>query len=307
MIRPEKLELHMKPTPITKISESLYVKRDDRTGFTLGGNKIRKLEYLLKEAIESGAKRVLTCGGIQSNHARATAFAAKELGLEVALLLRGELPKDRQGNLLLNSLIGADIKTVSQVEWEDKETIMEYWAEELGDTYIIPEGGSNSLGSWGYVCAFEEIVKQGEFDHIFFATGSGGTAAGLLAGRDITKSFGTSLHTINVCDDENYFNNKIFSILDDFEKSYEVKVNRENFHIHDGFVGEGYAMASDQLIGQIKKLCQDTGILLDPVYTGKAFFGMQQVIKSQKLTGKALFIHTGGAFANFAYSDRYSK
>jgi len=305
VIRPSKLEIHMKPTPIQEISENLYIKRDDTTGFLLGGNKIRKLEYLLKEAVDGGFKRVMTCGGIQSNHARATAFAAKELGLEVSLLLRGELSEQRQGNLLLNSLIGADIRTITPDEWVGKEVIMEQWASELGSTYIIPEGGSNALGSWGYVSAFEEIVSQGEFDHIFHATGSGGTAAGLLAGRAITQTK-AQLHTINVCDDEDYFKKRIFGILDDFENKYEVQVRRDDFHIHDGFVGEGYAMASDQLISQIKSLCSDTGILLDPVYTGKAFFGMHEVIKRDNLSGKVLFLHTGGAFANFAYSERFS-
>lgn len=305
MIRPAKLEIHMKPTPIQEIEENLYIKRDDTTGFLLGGNKIRKLEYLLREAVDGGFKRVMTCGGIQSNHARATAFAAKELGLEVCLLLRGELTEQRQGNLLLNSLIGADIKTVTPDEWAGKEVIMEQWASELGSTYIIPEGGSNALGSWGYVSAFEEIVSQGDFNHIFHATGSGGTAAGLLAGRAITKS-NAQVHTINVCDDEDYFKMRIFGILDDFEQKYEIKVQREDFRIHDGFVGEGYAMASDQLISQIKSLCSDTGILLDPVYTGKAFFGMHEVIKREHISGKVLFLHTGGAFANFAYSERFS-
>ena len=106
MIRPDRFEIHMRPTPIQQLSDGLFIKRDDKTGFLLGGNKIRKLEYLLKAAMESGAKRVITCGGIQSNHARATAFAARELGLEVNLLLRGDLFGVRQGNLLLNSLIG---------------------------------------------------------------------------------------------------------------------------------------------------------------------------------------------------------
>ncbi|TNE95419.1 MAG: pyridoxal-phosphate dependent enzyme [Deltaproteobacteria bacterium] len=304
MRRPASLELHMKPTPIQKLGENLFIKRDDRTGFLLGGNKIRKLEYLLKEAVDKGFKRVMTCGGIQSNHARATAFAARELGLDVALLLRGELTDRRQGNLFLNSLIGADIRTITSEEWVGKEAIMEKWASELGSTYIIPEGGSNALGSWGYVSALEEIQKQGNFDHIFHATGSGGTASGLLAGRAVT-GMNCSLHTINVCDDEEYFKKRIFGILDDFERQFDIKVSTENFHIHDGFVGEGYALASDQLYEQIKSFCGDTGILLDPVYTGKAFFGMQEVIKRENLEGKILFLHTGGAFANFANVERY--
>jgi D-cysteine desulfhydrase len=305
VIRPDRLEIHMKPTPIQQLNDGLFIKRDDRTGFLLGGNKIRKLEYLLKAALDSRAKRVMTCGGVQSNHARATAFAAKELGLEVSLLLRGELSEVRQGNLLLNSVIGADIRTISHEEWENKDQIMQEWADELGSTYVIPEGGSNALGSWGYASALEEIQAQGSFDHIFHATGSGGTAAGLLAGRAVVNS-DVQLHTINVCDDESYFKERIFGILDQFEEDYQLTVSRENFHIHDGFFGEGYAMASDQLISQIKSLCSDTGILLDPVYTGKAFFGMQEVMKREKISGKVLFLHTGGAFANFAYSERFS-
>ncbi len=305
MKRPDRLDIHMKPTPIQKLGENLFIKRDDRTGFLLGGNKIRKLEYLLKEALDHGFKRVMTCGGIQSNHARATAFAARELGLEVCLLLRGEMSEQRQGNLFLNSMIGAQIKTITHEEWAGKEMIMENWASELGNTYIIPEGGSNALGSWGYVSAMEEIQKQGHFDHIFHATGSGGTASGLLAGRELT-GMDTELHTINVCDDENYFKERIFGILDDFENQYEFKVSRDRFHIHDGFVGEGYALASKELYNSIKTFCRDTGILLDPVYTGKAFFGMHEVIKREKLKGKILFLHTGGAFANFAHAKHYS-
>ena len=182
---------------------------------------------------------------------------------------------------------------------------MQDWADDLGSTYVIPEGGSNALGAWGYVSAMEEIESQGSFDHIFHATGSGGTAAGLLAGRAVLNS-DVEIHTINVCDDETYFRDQIFGILDQFEENYQIKISREKFHIHDGFVGDGYGEASEKLLLQIKSLCANKGILLDPVYTGKAYFGMQEVVKRENITGKVLFLHTGGAFANFAYSENYS-
>ena len=301
------------------MGKNIFIKRDDKTGFVYSGNKIRKLSYLLQDALEQKSDVVITCGGLQSNHARATAYAARELGLDSVLLLRTRsFPDDCKGNYLLDKLVGAEIRGISYEDWPQNLTFMEKIAEELRsdgkNPYIIPEGGSNHIGTLGYVKCFEEIEKQGQiFSDIFSATGSGGTTAGLLLGQSLLQGRvnpPTKIHTLNVCNDEQFFQKRISKINQDFKEAFDLpSLETQRPSIFDGHVGPGYAKSTPDRLKRIVEFCQQSGILLDPVYTGKAFFGMLDEIQKnpQNFGDDILFIHTGGGFGNFSFEDQYLK
>jgi D-cysteine desulfhydrase len=317
---PPRILLANLPTPIQKLERlseqwggaEIFVKRDDLTGIALSGNKIRKLEFVIAEARNQGADLLITCGGIQSNHARATAVAAAILGMKSYLVLRGQPGGEADGNLLLDFLVGAKVKYITPEDYSTRvDEIMSELAEELKNDgyhpYVIPEGASNELGAMGYLAATEEIVMQLQklelqIDYLICADGSGGTHAGLLLGQ---KFYNQKYQVVgvNVCDDEAYFVDKInrisikaidrFNLIDDFKK--------ENIKIIDGYVGEGYALNRQEEIDFIKQVALTEGLILDPVYTGKALFGIRdQILKDRFKKGdKILFIHTGGLFGLF--------
>ena len=321
---PPRLDLAHKNTPLQKLHQlsevcgvDIFFKRDDFTGSELSGNKIRKLEFLLAEAKNSGADTVITCGGAQSNHCRATALAAARCGLQSLLLLRTpdpNEPPDIEGNILLDKLAGAEIVWVTPEEYQDRHNRFELEAERLRNQgrkpYIIPEGGSNALGSWGYVMTIDEIGSDlrargiDDFANttVISATGSGGTTAGLILGNKIFD-FGFNVIGVNVCDDAPYFVREIGRIADNFLKTYPVSIDfsDEDINILDGYVGEGYALAGRQQLEEMYKLAQLEGIILDPVYTGKAFFGMMSELKKNPgaFKKRIVFIHTGGHFGLF--------
>ena len=315
---PDRLAIARRPTPLESLplfskewGVELWVKRDDLTGIGLSGNKIRKLEFLLQDALAKGANTVITCGGIQSNHARATALAAAKLGLKSILILRGAPPEQATGNLLLARLVNAEIRWVTSDEYQERDAI---FAEEEarvrakgGHPYSIPEGGSNALGALGYVAAMEEIRQQLrernlQFDTVITAVGSGGTLAGLAVGHaqwpdDTPKPIG-----INVCDSAAYFHQRVEGLWKEMAENYEVPAYQADaFQIQDGFVGKGYALSSQDELDTISHVAQTTGVLLDPVYTGKAFFGLQESLRTHSADwGKRiLFLHTGGLFGLF--------
>lgn len=317
---PPRISLANLPTPIEKLKRlsgqwggpEIYVKRDDLTGMALSGNKIRKLEFVIAEARYQGADLLITCGGIQSNHARATAVAATKLGMKSYLVLRGQEGGEADGNFLLDLLVGAKVKYITPEDYSTRvDEIMEALAKELETEgyhpYVIPEGASNELGAIGYLAATEEIVGQLQkmnldIDYIVCAVGSGGTHAGLLLGQ---KLYDQNYQVIgfNVCDDEAYFVEKInrisISAIDRF--TFPVDFEKEDITIIDGYVGEGYALNRPDEIDFIKQVAMTEGLILDPVYTGKAFFGLKdQISKGRFKKGeKILFIHTGGLFGLF--------
>ena len=325
---PSKIKLANLPTPIKKMEKysqtidgpEIYIKRDDLTGITLTGNKVRKLEFVVAEALEQNADVLITCGGIQSNHARATAVVAAQSGINSFLVLRGQQTADIDGNLFLDHLMGADVKFITAEDYRDHvDEIMEEAAENLRQQgyrpYIIPEGASNELGAVGYIAATEEIVSQLKamnlkIDTIISATGSGGTYAGLLMGKRIFNQ-NYEVYGINVCDDEQYFINRISEILKKAQNRFKLNLNlsRADIKIIDGYVGEGYALCRPQEIETIKKVAQTEAIVLDPVYTGKAMLGLtDQIKKGRFIKGeKILFLHSGGIFGLFAYRGLFGK
>lgn len=314
---PNRLQLANLPTPIIKTKSyfdavnnyEVYIKRDDFTGVELSGNKVRKLNFLFKEAMEQGAGHVITCGGIQSNHCRATAFYATKLGLKVTLMLRGSEPEIANGNLLLDNLLGADIVWVTPEEYKDADQRMAEIAKSFPEKgYVIPEGGSNETGAWGYLDAFNEIIQQDDsFDTIVLASGSGGTHAGLLLGKLISNK-DINIYSVNVCDDRVYFQNKIDHIMQNFCKKYDYNLNwkKEDINILDGYVGKGYAQIGQTEVEAIRNIAQSEGIIMDPVYGIKAILGLQDNLNKGNIAGqKILFIHTGGIFGLFAYASMF--
>ncbi len=316
---PKSINLARVPTPIEKLERlstilegpQIFIKRDDLTGIASSGNKIRKLEFLLAEALERGCDMLITCGGHQSNHARTTAVAAAKLGLKCHLILRNTMGGALDGNLFLNRLMGAEIEYITPEEYIRIDEIMADLAEDLkskGHTpYIIPEGGSNELGALGYIKATEELAEQLKrmklkIDHIVIAVGSGGTYAGVLLGKFLFD-LPAELHGINVSDNESYFVNKIFDIAKKAWKRFNLSfdLNKQDIHIIDGYVGKGYGLSSQEEIDMIKRVSQVEGIILDPVYTGKAMLGIADQIRQGRFKHgeNILFIHTGGVFGLF--------
>lgn len=326
IIWPSRINLARLPTPIDEISRlsdrlggpQLFVKRDDLTDCPMSGNKIRKLEFLCAEAMGQNATTLLTCGGVQSNHVRTTAIAAARLGMKSVLFLRGEKPEQYTGNILLNKLVGAEIRYVSAEEYKKGPEMMRPVAEELASrgekAYIIPEGGSNALGTWGYVNACQEISQQEEqlglsFDYIVCAVGSGGTFGGLVAGKEM---FGLNAEIIgfNVCDKAEYFKNRVAKELEQFqaEWGHKVAMDPSRMTIIDGYVGEGYSIPYPEEIETIELLAKTQGIIIEHTYTGKAFHGLVDLIRKGrfKKTDKILFCHTGGIFGILDGQKRFT-
>ena len=318
---PEKLALARLPTPIERkdaldrlIGTEVWVKRDDLTAAGAAGNKIRKLEYLLADALRRKATVVVTCGGQQSNHARATAIVAAELGLGSVLLLRTPNPAERPpvvGNLMLDYLVGAEVRFITPTEYRERDTLLARVADELRKTgavpYVIPEGGSNGLGALGYVDAMAEVRRQldegacggaREFDAVVHACGSGGTSAGVALGAR-RHGIARVSHSIAVCDDRAYFDATVRRIVEE-TVALDGTLGAAHPIVHDAFKGPAYGLASDEQLAFIVEVARKTGLLFDPVYTGKALFGLSRLEPKPK---RALFIHTGGLPGLLAQSD----
>lgn len=310
---PPKLTLAHAPTPLFRhdaldalVGTRVWVKRDDMTGGPEAGNKIRKLEYLLADAIASGAKAVITCGGAQSNHARATAVLARRLSLRPVLLLRthekGALDRT-SGNALLDALCGAELRAISPAQYRERDTLMQELADELNargePAYVIPEGGSNALGALGYVDAMREVREQmdrneadapARFDAVVHACGSGGTAVGTALGAAL-YSVAPCVLAMAVCDDAAYFERKIQVDLAGAWKLLERAPAPTPFTVLDAYKGPGYAVATAEQLRFIGTVARACGLIVDPVYTGKALFGLSQLAHKPE---RALFLHTGG-------------
>lgn len=309
MDEPQRLPLARLPTPIDEVrgllphGRAVWVKRDDLTGTSLTGNKVRKLEYLLAEARSQGARRVVTCGGIQSNHCRATAIAAAQLGLECTLLLRCDAPPSAgvspTGNLKLDQLVGADTRFITHDEYRDRAELMR--AAAGPDGYVIPEGGSNALGSWGYVRAVEEMAAQWDRPptSIVCATGSGGTHAGLAIGVRRLR-LDVTVYGVAICDDAETFRALVASISNDASTRWPdlPALSPEEVQVVDGYKGRGYGLSTGDELADIAAVARATGLILDPVYTGKAFRALLH--EPERFGERPVFVHTGGIFGLLA-------
>ena len=322
----KKLSLANFPTKIEKLEKisnesgvNIYIKRDDQTGSEISGNKIRKLEYSIYEALENGCDTLITCGGIQSNHARATAAAGIKLGMRAILVLRSDETPEMEGNYFLDKVIGADVRIISSEDYRERraEIMQKIKAESDAEghkAYIIPEGASNGIGSLGYYSAMKEIKEQEEelgikFDRIVAAVGSGGTFAGLCMGNAEFFNGEKKVTGFNVCDDAEFFKKRSEEIVEEAQKYLDksIIVKAENMDIIDGYVGIGYAQSRPEELEFIQNTAKKEGVIFDPVYTGKAMYGMMNEIEKGtfKKGENVLFIHTGGLFGIFSKRNQF--
>lgn len=315
---PKKINLAHLPSPLEKIrfrTDEFLIKRDDYTGSDFLGNKIRKLEYLLHEAKKEKADIILTCGGDQSNHARATASAAAKVGIKTRLFLWGEEKKQADGNLFLNKMFGANITYLNKSEFDNVDELMiEERRKQIKKgkrVYVIHAGGSSTLGIWGYISFIEELKKQinlKNIDGIFSACGSGGTAAGLLVGTALNKA-NIKIYAVNVLLPKEIIRNKILQLAEGAVLDFDLacKIDENNLEIVDGYSTEGYKNISDNKIDLITEFARSTGILLDPAYTGKAFYAYNKLILGRSRGKRIIFLHTGGIYGTFPKRNKFLK
>jgi D-cysteine desulfhydrase len=293
----------------------LLVKRDDQTGLASGGNKTRKLEYLLGEALAQGADTVLTVGAPQSNHCRQTAAAAAKAGLRCVLVLGGNAPRLEGGNLLLDRLLGAEIVWAGQ---QDRLSLLAATAQAQAAAgfrpYIIPYGGSNAVGAAGYADAMRELLTQAQaagwqVDHVVVASSSGGTQAGLAAGA-WAAGFTGQIHGISIDQRAGDFQAALAELA---QQTATLLVAPHTFRademiVHDAYLGGGYGVLGDAEREAIRLLASSEGLLADPVYTGRALAGLLDLIRRRRFTSgeTVVFWHTGGLPALFAYADQLS-
>ena len=305
------------PTPIEPLRRlteilhgpRLFVKRDDQTGLAGGGNKTRKLELVLADALAHGSDTLITVGAVQSNHCRQTAAAAAKAGLRAILILRGDPPADITGNLLLDHLLGADVRWSGSRE---REEVMDEVADaERGmgrNPYPIPLGASTPLGAAAYALAMEELLSQTaeKFDRIVFASSSGGTHAGLAAGARLL-GYGGEILGISIDEDLSTLQRTVAEIASGTTRLLGGPHNFEPREIRASadYLGEGYGIMGEPEREAIRLFARLEGILLDPVYTGRAAAGLIDLIR-RGMIGKdetILFWHTGGVPALWAYSE----
>jgi len=329
---PPKLSLANIPTPLERLERvsqalgvNIWMKRDDLTGSVLSGNKIRKLEFTLAQAQLEGCDTLITCGGLQSNHCRATALLGAQLGFDVHLMLRGEPPLELDGNLLLDTIAGARIETFPARDFAQRlPSRLEAKSQALQSLgrkpYIIPTGASDDVGCWGYVHACAELRQDFEQhqlqpEGIYAATGSGGTQAGLTLGAELFE-LDCPVIGVAVCDDAAYFQQKVRRDMTSWLHRYGetcgvggLDTETLNIHVIDDYIGPGYALAGDEVYQTIAWLARQEGIVLDPVYTGKAFHGLVSEIKLGNIRAGSdvVFIHTGGVFGVFPDKLRFSQ
>ncbi|MFP4482655.1 MAG: D-cysteine desulfhydrase family protein, partial [Thermovirgaceae bacterium] len=286
---------------------------------SISGNKIRKLEFTTAEALAKGADTLITCGGAQSNHARATAAVAARLGLKCHLVLGGPPEPVPDGNLFLDMLFGATVTFAPEaglleLEEEMKKTA-EAYREEGGSPYIVPLGASDPIGSLGYVAAAWEIAAQSaedtlDFDWIVIPAGSAGTLAGLAAGIAMADT-GSTVCGFSVSFPEEWLLDKVDRLCQGLRDSYFPSLDTRSLpvRVFDGYVGEGYGKTTPEELRFIRDVASRESILLDPVYTGKALHGLASEIwkGTFKKGEKILFIHTGGVFGLFPYREAFRE
>jgi D-cysteine desulfhydrase family pyridoxal phosphate-dependent enzyme len=307
------------PTPIEelpRLSERLagpriLVKRDDQTGLAFGGNKTRKLEFLVAEAREQGARMLISGGALQSNHCRQTAAAAARFGFECTLVLNGEMPEHPSANLLLDQLFGAEIITIKDRAYRD-QVLQETYDKAVGAgkrPYLVTYGGSSPTGALGYVFAMKEFIEQNvNVDWIVFGTSSGGTHAGLVLGQRLFGYKGKVLG-ISIDEPEEWLKTRVSTLASDASEKLGERINfmPEDVLANEEYCKAGYGVLTNAEREAVKLFAKTEGLLLDPVYTGRAAAGMIDLIHKGffKKEETVLFWHTGGQPALFA--EKYAN
>ena len=323
---PPRLKLANLPTPLVPMKilarqlgvEQFLIKRDDLTGLEASGNKVRKLEYVIADAINSGADTLVTNGGFQSNHCRATAALGARLGLKVRLILRApEANPPKDGNLFLDHLFGAHVTYHAPDEYNHRrqhliDTAMHNERDAGRKPYFFPVGASIPLGNWGYIRCVTELIEQLGREtkvDVFAGVSSAGTHCGLMLGKALFGLKNWRMVGVPVSDSIEFFQKELRSLERETTAKFSLGVTESDTPIDliDGFIGEGYAIPYPDAIATIKLLATTEGIILDPTYTSKAMTGTIATIRAGKVRPGAVpvFIHTGGAFGLMARRDLF--
>jgi len=307
------------PTPVEELPRltqhlngpRILVKRDDQTGLAFGGNKTRKLEFLVAEALEQGAKTLITGGALQSNHCRQTAASAARFGLDCTLVLNGEMPDQPSANLLLDQMFGAEIVTIKDRALRDK-TLQDTYDKAVADgrkPYLVTYGGSSPTGALGYAYAMKEFMEQNVYaDWIVFGTSSGGTHAGLVVGQRLFGYQGKVLG-ISIDEPEDWLKTRVSALASGASEKMGERIDftREDILANEQYCKAGYGVLTDAEREAVRLFATLEGLLLDPVYTGRAAAGMIDLIRTGffKKDETVLFWHTGGQPALFA--EKYAN
>lgn len=315
-----KINIGFYPTPFHKLDHlsellgiNLYLKREDLSGFSpFGGNKIRKLEYIIADAIQKGFTKAITFGAIQSNHAMQTAAACRKYNLEPILYLHDEYDNATKqkfnGNFWLDSVLGAEIHTYPSKQEAEQNAIRRIEEESI---YYIPSGGASIIGTAGFFDAFFEIQNQAfennvKIDYIYHASGSGGTLAGLLAGKTVGQS-PIEIISIAVGEKDDTYEETVTEKANQFLQLIDLPIrsSAQDIHFNREFYLPGYGLPNMGASNAIKLLAQKEGILLDPVYTGKAFQALLKHVEEGRIpqNSTVVFLHTGGSLALFSGTD----
>ena len=292
--------IHRLPNLSRELGTNVWIKRDDLCGVALGGNKVRKLEYLLADAKAKGYDLVMTTGQAQSNHAMLTAACAKRLGLDCILVLKERGVTARKGNQILNYLMDAEVRFVDTDSYDEIYDEMDRIAAEMGrKVYKIPCGGSNALGSLGYIDCMKEVAESGQkFEHIVCACGSGGTAAGIILGA---KMYMPETHVMCSMVDSDPFDVIVPELMKEAVELLETDMEIPVPDLVD-MCGPGYSIPSEEGNEAIALMMKLEGIVLDTCYTGKAFAGLVKRARAgeYKPEDNVLFVHSGGAGGLFS-------
>lgn len=304
----------------------LYMKRDDETGLAFGGNKVRKLEYILANALDTGAEVVITSGGAQSNHGRLTAAIAIACGLKPVLVITDDEPPVYNGNLSLDYFLGAELHYIAPKENEDMPSLVARGEEKVLElqkeyeksgkkAYVVPRGGRSVYATAGYYNATLEICQQinekrYKIDYIVTAFGSGSTFSSLVLANKLLNT-GIKVIGISVAYDEEECITRVMEQLEEDKAFYglDIDIHEDDFTIFDQYIGPGYAVPTTEGINAIKLLAQTEAIFLDPNYTGKAMAGFIDLVGKNYFNEDegVLFLHTGGTPALFNLDDEYYR
>ena len=289
----------------------ILVKRDDQTGLAFGGNKTRKLEFLIAEALEQGSKTLITGGALQSNHCRQTAAAAARFGLDCILVLNGEMPDQPSANLLLDQVFGAELVTIKDRALRD-QTLRETYDRAVAGgrkPYLVTYGGSSPTGALGYAFAMKEYMEQNvPADWMVFGTSSGGTHAGLVLGQRVFGYSGKVLG-ISIDEPEDWLKTRVSALASEASERMgePMEFTPEDVLANEEYCRAGYGVLTDAEREAVKMFAKYEGLLLDPVYTGRAAAGMIDLVRKGffKKDETILFWHTGGGPALFA--EKYAN
>ena len=320
-----RIELAQVPTPLLKLERlsaelglELWLKRDDFTGLLETGNKIRKLEFLVGDALAQGADTLITCGTLQSNCCRAVAAVSARLGLRAVLALKGDRPSEYDGNLLLDQLLGATIRYCTDTEWDKVDEVLEDMAARERAAghkpYVIPESGATAVGALGYLACGQEIAQQvrhgaPDFDSIVITAFSGGSQAGLLMAKQLT-GLRAEILSVPIAWEGPRVQAYVSETIETARRRWGLAVNvPAEVRLLDGYQGVGRAEVRKEEFDLLLRLARLEGIVLDPVYTAKAFGGLLDFLNRYpgRLGRRVCFIHTGGVFSVFPFRDSLSR